>query len=383
MYSLAKTSPNTQRPQIDYNVYWKTTFTKFAAECIERGQWHTILRHVAAFGRVGNTDEAVPSWVPDWSRSKGREFPHWGQEEHSHRIGEIRYDGDKELSLEWHHREYPLVSHVFQAPNSDWDWKGLLDWSCLCIEAVPSDIECALIGALLLAGAAFIDSKEFDINSGLNEVNAYLVQAVKDLGGEALTRRRRTISSELMTALSPRHLELLLRVAKHLVQNNSLFICSEKVGFDNCFAVGICTDAVKPGDSFMQNGRYLRRNPSYSALAFIIRPIKENSDVDISSPDRDKVLGISKVNTDDTPRVQGRYHLVGASVSYQAETTQIHWPRSNSTSNWDALRQTRPLAQSSKALPPRTGLEVKEESNSTSSTSSSFHRARRIRYVIC
>jgi hypothetical protein len=405
LYGLAKSGPGIHKPQIDYNVGWKTAFAKFAAECIENGQWYTILRHIATFGSLGDVDDAEPSWVPNWSQPRRRNLPHWDDfRDFRENLDEIRYDGNKHLSLEWNYIECPSITCVFEPSDSDWNWSELLDWLCLSDE---ENIEDSLTIALMIGGAAFIDPKDITIFPAYTEIRSYLEQKAKNSRVGTFAHGVRSRQLSLLDDIPPRHQQLLLRVAQHLIQRNSLF-CSKVSPHSGYLAIGFCPEIVQPGDVYVRSYTYPASDPVFGkdedagpSVEFIIRPLKKEAEgVENTVPEGKKAPGIA-MSMNDNKKALGYFRLVGASVSHAITLSQVSWSSEELSEDDESDLPQRTRSQTKLRPSYSPGPELKEEEdsslaarlgspNSSSSSSSSsslglgLHESHKLlQYIIC
>jgi hypothetical protein len=70
----ARTNPRDKRikpsVKVDYSLNWEAVYVRFAAVCISSGHLDTLIEHAAAFGSLSRRDSSLPSWCPDWSKSR-------------------------------------------------------------------------------------------------------------------------------------------------------------------------------------------------------------------------------------------------------------------------------------------------------------------------
>ena len=62
--------PGTVRNPLDYAAPWHETYIRAAESLIHQQNHLDVLRHVFAFGSLGDVRPEWPSWVPDWRRPK-------------------------------------------------------------------------------------------------------------------------------------------------------------------------------------------------------------------------------------------------------------------------------------------------------------------------
>ncbi len=58
---------------VNYSIEADETYRRFAAKYIHSGHLETILKHAFGFGNLSNKNRELPSWCPDWSKSRPHE----------------------------------------------------------------------------------------------------------------------------------------------------------------------------------------------------------------------------------------------------------------------------------------------------------------------
>lgn len=105
-----------------YDVPWQIIYARFAASCISNGQFVELVRHLTAFGSLCNSDRTMPSWVPDWRRTRSGPLPAWMSSPHSLQSQStsrdhfpiVSYDGNK-LSLSGGFENSLPITHLYHS----------------------------------------------------------------------------------------------------------------------------------------------------------------------------------------------------------------------------------------------------------------------------
>jgi hypothetical protein len=160
-------------------------------------------------------------------------------------------------------------------------------------------------------------------------------------------------------------------VAQHLIQRNSLFVCSGN-GLFCRLAIGICPETVGPGDRYVQSYRYEENERRGGAsFQFIVRPLRNAArDVDISVPNSNKALNNPVSMRNDRQRTRGPFRLVGASISHEVKLAQPCWSSSESDEDGDSPPRPRYQNESQPSSSPSLELEENEDSSSRYQTDS-------------
>ncbi|TID25660.1 HET-domain-containing protein [Venturia nashicola] len=152
LYGLANSVPNSHAlPAAKYDVLWESIYAQFATSCISSGQFIELVRHITAFGRLRDSDTTMPSWIPDWRRTRSKQTPAWlssPQSLQSQGSSKILWGQDtptvshagNRLSLSSGFGISRPITHIFRPTDLGlWKFDDLKDWPWAVHPEVWSD----------------------------------------------------------------------------------------------------------------------------------------------------------------------------------------------------------------------------------------------------
>ncbi|KAE9963957.1 hypothetical protein EG328_010897 [Venturia inaequalis] len=141
LYGLAESISKTYAlPAAKYDVFWESIYAQYATSCISNGQFVELVRHITAFGSLYDSDVTMPSWIPDWRRTRSGQLPAWMsplqalQSQDSSQIfwrqdtSTVSYAGNR-LSLSSGFGTSRPITHVFRPTDLGlWNFEELKNW---------------------------------------------------------------------------------------------------------------------------------------------------------------------------------------------------------------------------------------------------------------
>lgn len=141
LYGLAESiSKAYALPAAKYDVFWESIYAQYATSCISNGQFVELVRHITAFGSLYDSDVTMPSWIPDWRRTRSGQLPAWMsslqalQSQDSSQIfwrqdtSTVSYAGNR-LSLSSGFGTSRPITHVFRSTDLGlWNFEELKNW---------------------------------------------------------------------------------------------------------------------------------------------------------------------------------------------------------------------------------------------------------------
>ena len=306
---------------VDYNLSTGAVFSRFAAFWVSKGHFDTIVHHALAFGTLSDVDDTVPSWCPDWTKSRRKNEPNplrdaanmewsstkwfrgswyekkfrtepWTPESPSEE--DVTPDEGTTLAMPSHDSQAiftrQAVAEVYRCAgpwpdSSTWNWKDVLAASLhlfptnrLKPGALLADILCKGVFVLTDFGREY--SQAFSLKYLENTLSVVLSSL---------------LDPEEQVQPDPSPLEILkgpfLRATLDLMRRHCIIVAPFGVkriggmgrsgGTEGNFCLGLAPSGVTPGDILLLHSRFFRESPAWRLqIDYAITPILKSMRTD-------------------------------------------------------------------------------------------------------